>query len=80
MIVSVGSAWLFFKETEIRTPNVWPPYIKRYSNVFTGNIRVVDSETNSTLFSYYDDSSVYPASIEKKSSNEWVVIFKHRNQ
>jgi hypothetical protein len=67
---------LFNWEAEIPLPSGWPMEFKRYRNVITGEVRVVDSVHHRALFFYDPDSGVYPVAFKQTANNKWEVEFE----
>jgi len=77
-VILVGVFLLFSLQYEITGPTGWPGTIKLYRKTFTGDTRVVDTQTGQTLFMYRPeyDMNVHPVRIEKIDSKHWQVVFE----
>jgi hypothetical protein len=75
LLVALLVCVALFKDYQIASEPGWPPNIKRYSNIF-GRLRIKDTESDVTLFSYDSDPQVHPVHFEKIDANHWTVTFE----
>lgn len=79
IILVLTSAYLILiRENDLGGGTNWHPAIKKYSNGF-GTIRIGDTESNTTLFTYDIDAEVHPVSVEKMSNGQWRVTLESRS-
>ncbi len=75
VITAVVVHSIIFREYELNKLET-NPGVKLMKNLLTENIRVVDSESGHTIFSYPDGFGMVLENIEKQPNGEWQITIR----
>lgn len=77
LVVGVICVLILNREHQMPHDPRLPSTVKQYVNKFS-TIRLVDVESNVTLFTYDIESQVYPTGVQKTADGKWQVTLERR--